>query len=72
MTFNYTASLHLDNIIALYVMIFYEFLYIYQISSSFGRYGDLSVISKLRIHLSLKVNNKLLPKTTIDNSSFIV
>ena len=72
MTFHDAASFHLYHVVAVDVVILDEFLDVDEVSGSFRRYCDLSVIPDLKVHLSLKVNYILLPEAAVHNLAIVV
>ena len=72
MTFHDAASLHLYNVFTVDVVILDELLYVNEIGCSFDRYRNLSVIPDLTVHLSLQVDNVLLPEAAVHDLALIV
>lgn len=72
MTFHDAASLHLNHIVTVDVVVLDELLYVNEVGCSFCRYCNLSVIPDLTVHLSLKVDYILLSEAAVHDLAFIV
>lgn len=72
MTFHDIACLHLYHVVAVYVVVLDELLYVDKVGCSFCRNCDLTVVTYLAVHLSLKVDDVLLPEAAVHNLAFIV
>lgn len=72
MTFHDAASLHLYHVFTVDVVILDELFYVDEVGCSFDRDRNLSVIPDLTVHLSLQVDNVLLPEAAVHDLALIV